>query len=35
MAKNLLNKYVWFIDSINNAGKISLEEINCKWLIQK
>lgn len=32
MAKNLLNKYVWLIGTIYNAGRISLEDINHRWL---
>ena len=32
MAKNLLGKYVWLVETIYNAGQISFEEINQKWL---
>ena len=32
MAKNLLNKYVWLVETINKAKKITFEEINEKWL---
>ena len=32
MAKNLLNKYVWLVETINKAKKISFEEINRRWL---
>lgn len=32
MAKNLLNKYVWLVDTINKAKKITFEEINKKWM---
>lgn len=32
MAKNLLNRYIWLIDTIYRAGKITLEEINRKWV---
>ena len=32
MAKNLLNKYVWLVETIYKAKKISFEEINEKWL---
>ena len=32
MAKNLLNKYVWLVETIYNAKKITFEEINEKWL---
>lgn len=31
MAKNLLGKYVWLVDTIYRAGKISFNEINIKW----
>ena len=32
MAKNLLNKYVWLVETIYKAKKISFEEINSRWL---
>lgn len=32
MAKNLLGKYVWLVETIYNAGQITFEEINQKWL---
>ncbi len=32
MAKNLIGKYVWLVETIYNAGHITLEEINQKWL---
>ena len=32
MAKNLLGKYVWLVETIYNAGRITFEEINQKWL---
>ena len=32
MAKNLLNKYVWLVETIYKAGYISFEDINRKWL---
>ena len=32
MAKNLLNKYVWLIETIYKAKRITFEEINEKWL---
>ena len=32
MAKNLLNKYVWLVETIYKAKKISYEEINSRWL---
>ena len=34
MAKNLINKYVWLVDTIYKAGRITYEEINEKWLDQ-
>lgn len=32
MAKYLLNKYVWLVNTIYNAKRISLKEINQKWI---
>ena len=32
MAKNLINKYVWLVETIYRAGRITYEEINEKWL---
>ena len=32
MAKNLLNKYVWLVETIYKGKKISYEEINRRWL---
>lgn len=32
MATNQVNKYIWLVDTIHRAGKISFEEINKKWL---
>lgn len=32
MSKNLLNKYVWLVETIYNAKFISFEEINRRWL---
>ncbi|MBO4805444.1 MAG: WYL domain-containing protein [Paludibacteraceae bacterium] len=34
MAKDLITKYVWLVETIYRAGKITLEEINQKWLDQ-
>ena len=31
MAKNLLNKYVWLVETIYKAKQISFEEINLRW----
>ena len=32
MAANVFNRYIWLVDTINRAGRISFEEINKKWL---
>jgi hypothetical protein len=32
MAKNLFNKYIWLVDTIYRSGKITLKEINEKWV---
>lgn len=32
MAKDLFNRYIWLVDTIYRAGKISLEEINERWV---
>ena len=32
MAKNLLNKYVWLVETIDKAKRITFEEINQRWL---
>jgi hypothetical protein len=32
MAKNLLNKYVWLVDTIYKAKRITFDEINLRWL---
>lgn len=32
MAKNTINKYVWLVETIYKAKKISFEEINRRWL---
>jgi len=31
MSKNLINKYVWLVETLYRAKKISLKEINRKW----
>lgn len=31
MAKNLVGKYVWLVETIYNAGRITYEDINKKW----
>lgn len=32
MAKNLINKYVWLVETLYKAEKITLKEINQRWL---
>jgi len=32
MVKNLFDRYIWLVDTIYRAGKITYEEINQKWL---
>ncbi len=32
MAKNLLNKYVWLVETIYKAKKISFEDVNRRWM---
>ncbi|MBR4730779.1 MAG: WYL domain-containing protein, partial [Prevotella sp.] len=32
MAKNLLNKYVWLVETIYKAKQITYEDINLQWL---
>lgn len=32
MTKNLFNRYIWLMDTIHRAGRITFEEINSKWL---
>ena len=32
MARDLFNRYIWLVDTIHRAGKITLQEINSKWL---
>ena len=31
MAKDLFNRYIWLVDTIYRAGKITFEEINERW----
>ena len=31
----LIRRYVWLIDTVRNAGKITLDEINRKWLDER
>jgi hypothetical protein len=35
MAKLLFNRYIWLVDTIIGAGKITFEEINDKWIRNK
>ena len=32
MGKELLSRYVWLLETIHRAGKITFEEINARWL---
>lgn len=32
MAKNLFNRYIWLVDIIYRTGRITLEEINERWV---
>jgi len=32
---NLFNRYIWLVDTIYSAGRISFEDINAKWLRSK
>jgi len=32
LVKNLFNRYIWLVDVIDRAGKITYDEINRKWL---
>lgn len=32
MTKDLFDKYIWLVDTIYRAGKITLEEINRRWV---
>lgn len=32
MAVNVFNRYIWLVDTINRAERITFEEINKKWL---
>lgn len=35
MTKDLFDKYIWLVDTIYRAGKITFEEINERWLRSK
>ncbi len=32
MAKDLFNRYIWLVDTIYRSGKITLDDINQKWV---
>lgn len=32
MAKDLFNRYVWLVNTIYRAGRITFEEINERWV---
>ena len=32
MSQNLINKYVWLVETLYHAKKITLKEINRRWL---
>ncbi|MFZ4726385.1 MAG: helix-turn-helix transcriptional regulator [Paludibacter sp.] len=32
MASNLFNRYIWLVDTIYRSGKITLDDINQKWV---
>jgi hypothetical protein len=32
MAKDLYKRYIWLVDTIYRAGKITIDEINSKWM---
>lgn len=32
MARDLFNRYIWLVDTVYRAGKITFEEINRKWV---
>ena len=32
MARDLINRYIWLIDTIRRYGRITLDEINRQWL---
>ncbi len=32
MARNLINRYVWLVDTINSYGRITLKDLNDAWL---
>ncbi len=32
MARNMISKYVWIIETIYKSGRISFKELNERWL---
>ena len=32
MARNLINKYVWLVETIYRSRRITFEEIHLRWL---
>jgi len=32
MARNLINRYIWLVDTINRYGRITLKDLNAVWL---
>ena len=32
MARNLINRYVWLVDTISRYGRITLKDLNAAWL---
>ena len=32
MARNLINRYVWLVDTISRYGRITLKDLNDAWL---
>ncbi len=32
MAKDLFNRYIWLVDTIYRARRITFEEINARWV---
>jgi len=33
MARNLVNRYVWLVDTINRYGRITLKDLNKAWML--
>ena len=32
MARNMINRYVWLVDTISRYGRITLKDLNAAWL---